>query len=235
MEKFRLSILALIVTIGLAACNQYTPKDASPNDGLNSNDGQALSYAYVKAQVFQPYCISCHSAVGGNPNGVNLETYANTIQNISKIQTEALTDGSMPPSNPIPTFAQTILKNWIAAGAPEEAPVSGPAATATPTPTPSPGTLQPTWQSLYTNIFQVRCITCHSGSKPPAGIDFTNQAWIINPANNVVIPGNPTQSRLYEAVTGTGTGITQMPPSGSLLTSAQISAIKTWIQNGATP
>ena len=112
-------ILVFIVSSFLAGCNAYTPKEVLNANGPGSVGGVSVSYEFVKAQVFQPYCISCHSSAGGNPNGVNLETYSNTIQNLAAIENQAITKGTMPPSHALPTSTQDILSQWIAAGAPE--------------------------------------------------------------------------------------------------------------------
>jgi mono/diheme cytochrome c family protein len=227
----RFLIFAVIIVIFLGHCNSYTPKATSPTQaGAATSIGQpgylVPTYEYVKAQVFQPYCLSCHSSAGGNPKGVNFETYSSTIRNLEGAETEAITDKTMPPSKAIPQEAQDLLKQWIDGGAPLNGVI------ATPNPTPNPSGTQSNWQSIFTNVFRPKCISCHSGTKPKAKIDLTNQAWIINLANGVIVPGNPNASLLVKALKGIG-GATKMPPGSSSIPAADFNAIQAWIKNGA--
>lgn len=86
----------------------------SPTPSPSSSGGQ-VSYAQVNSQIFTPQCVSCH----GNSGGVDLSTYSNVIQNLSKVQQQALTNKTMPPSGPLSASDQALLQSWISAGAPQ--------------------------------------------------------------------------------------------------------------------
>jgi mono/diheme cytochrome c family protein len=235
-----LLVLALLTSAVFVSCNSYTPKQTSTNDGNAAASGgqpgyTVPTYAYTFAQVFQPYCISCHSSAGGNSGGVNLETYSNTIQNLTNINSAVLVTQIMPPSHPIPALAQNILKEWINGGAPLNG-VTGPPSggSPTPTPTPPPGpqpsptppvAIQPTYTSLAQNIFTPKCISCHSAGGSQSNRPLDSYQAIIN--GGYVQSGNPSGSTLYQVISSG-----KMPP-GNPLNQAAVQALSAWITNGA--
>jgi len=79
-----------------------------------------------------------------------------------------------------------------------------------------------TW--LATNIFQPKCISCHSGGGAPDGYQLTSYSGAITQ----VTPGNSTGSNLYQQVLSGA-----MPQGGTALTAAQLNAMETWIDSGA--
>jgi len=85
---------------------------------------------------------------------------------------------------------------------------------------------QPVYSWLNTNVFQARCISCHSTAVANAGIDLSSYSRIL--ATGSVNPGNPNGSSMYVA-TLSGT----MPKTPPALSSAEVQAIFNWIQNGA--
>lgn len=69
---------------------------------------------------------------------------------------------------------------------------------------------------------------CHNASDHKEGYDFSDYAGVLAG----VKAGDANDSKIYETITATDDDI--MPPSPmSALTSAQISMIQTWINNGA--
>jgi mono/diheme cytochrome c family protein len=91
--------------------------------------------------------------------------------------------------------------------------------TATPTASPTPIT----FTQINQNILQPSCVSCHSGSSSPGGVDLSSYAGV----SAQVVSGNPGQSRLYQAVSN-GT----MPPGGAL-SQDKIQQISDWITAGA--
>jgi len=79
-----------------------------------------LRVTYLQVQpIFSQSCVSCHGAT--NPKkGVALDTFANVTKNIQGVQSEALTNKSMPPRSPLSASDQTLLQEWIGQGALEE-------------------------------------------------------------------------------------------------------------------
>jgi hypothetical protein len=110
------------------------------------------------------------------------------------------------------------------------------------------GELQPTLQSIQTNIFSPICAQagCHVGAGAPQGLmldsvdnsfqDLVGVASVELPAILRVDPGNPDNSYLVHKIEGRPTILgAQMPPNQPALSGSQITAIRTWIQNGANP
>jgi mono/diheme cytochrome c family protein len=97
---------------------------------------------------------------------------------------------------------------------------SVPAPPPTPTPTPAPAPTA-TFSSIYTNIIQPRCVSCHGGA---AGYTFTSYSGVMR----AVTPNSTSSSKLY---TATKSG--SMPASGSALTAQQLQNIADWINAGA--
>ncbi len=117
----------LALSLSVTACGyKHTglPGDSAANGPLGQ--GSSLSFTSVKAQVFQPYCIRCHSQAGGNKAGINLETYARVKPIITRVKA-AVNTNFMPQSGPLNDTSKAILNAWADAGAPE---------TATTSPTP---------------------------------------------------------------------------------------------------
>jgi mono/diheme cytochrome c family protein len=74
-------------------------------------------------------------------------------------------------------------------------------------------------------ILSRACYNCHGNGQKKGGWD------VQNALSQIISPGNPEGSMLYQALTGTG-GTQQMPPRKKL-SDAEINAVKTWISGGA--
>jgi mono/diheme cytochrome c family protein len=98
-------------------------------------------------------------------------------------------------------------------------PSASPSVTSTPTASPT----SVTFTQINQNILQPSCVSCHSGSSSPGGVDLSSYAGV----SAQVVSGNPGQSRLYQAVSN-GT----MPPGGAL-SQDKIQQISDWITAGA--
>ena len=82
-------------------------------------------------------------------------------------------------------------------------------------------------------ILSARCVPCHSGVKPPAGLSFTSResalkGGVSGPAFK---PGSADESLLVLKVTGKHG--TVMPPTGAPLTDDQVKTLRAWINEGA--
>ncbi len=92
-------------------------------------------------------------------------------------------------------------------------------------------------------IFDSKCTSCHSGSSPSSGMDLSDSSEIIDvasqdvPSMDRIEPGDKANSYLWHKIKGThssvgGAGAT-MPKGGGSLSSAQITLIGDWIDEGA--
>ena len=92
------------------------------------------------------------------------------------------------------------------------------------------GALAPTFASIQKNILQPKCNTCHAGARPAHGLDFSSYGGLVHSASHpdLVVPGQPERSGLIEALRHGN-----MPMNADPLSEDEISAISTWIANGA--
>ncbi len=136
MKHILLCILILLA-FGCGYNNTTLPEDSLNGSNQNLNTGnQSLDFATIKSQVFQGYCLRCHSLAGGNKGGINLEVYGNVNPLVQRISS-AVSSGFMPQSGTLPGPIKLLLLNWIQAGAPEFA-TSTPGDQNNPNPIPAP-------------------------------------------------------------------------------------------------
>ena len=73
---------------------------------------------------------------------------------------------------------------------------------------------------------------CHDVDRPEEGINPTSYASVMNGRETIVVPGNPSRSKLYESLIEDEID-ERMPPPPRSLTNAQIALIERWIREGA--
>lgn len=87
-------------------------------------------------------------------------------------------------------------------------------------------TISATYSSIYQNILQPKCISCHAGSGAPKGVDYSTYAKTMSTGS--VVTGSAATSKLHtRTIDGT------MPKNDSPLSGTETSTIQTWINNGA--
>src|SRR5258706_2445264 len=101
-------------------------------------------------------------------------------------------------------------------------------------PTPAPavqGTV--TFARDIQPIFEKTCWNCHGASLQLADLNLSTREGALKGGEHgaAIVPGNAQQSKLYRAVAGLDDIV--MPMEGPKLTAAEISAVKTWIDQGA--
>ena len=79
-------------------------------------------------------------------------------------------------------------------------------------------------------VFRAKCIMCHSGSAPQAGLDLQTAESALKGGKSgpVIQPGAPARSLLIERVVSKS-----MPPGPDKLTESEIAAIRGWIEKTA--
>lgn len=80
-----------------------------------------------------------------------------------------------------------------------------------------------TFSQVNQNVFQSSCVSCHSGSASPAGIDLST----FDGVSRQVVPGSPQQTKIYQEISDG-----KMPPTGAL-PQDQIQQVSDWITAGA--
>jgi len=107
--------------------------------------------------------------------------------------------------------------------------------------------VEATFSSIYSDIISIRCATsgCHDGSHPRLNMQTKENAYteLLNKTSSVgglkyIEPGLPNSSYFYLKIIPDGTGRekSRMPLDGGTngyLSSAQIDAIKEWIEDDA--
>lgn len=81
--------------------------------------------------------------------------------------------------------------------------------------------------ALSKNIFEKKCVGCHSGSAPEGDLDLSSYDKILG-NKGVVVLGQPDASSLYKEVKSG-----DMPMHGQPLSAGEVQAIGEWIAAGA--
>jgi hypothetical protein len=81
-------------------------------------------------------------------------------------------------------------------------------------------------------VLQNRCVACHNSKKTRGGLDLTTRTQFLAGGDNgpVVKPGDAERSSLYRMIHGPEP---KMPRQADPLTTAEVAAIKQWIDDGA--
>lgn len=255
--KAQASVLLIIIGLFLFGCNYTIIKGDRLIDGvqpfsLPTEQTALLSFSYVYEKVFQPKCISCH----GKAEGVSLESYEDIAVNILKIKRSVFETKSMPKRGELDKEEQAILWTWLDMGAPKDSvaagsevgdsngggPGLGDGSGDNPNPDregsgDSSGSpvlpLTATFSSISKNIFEPKCVSCHAVGKDAKRI-LLDKASLLNSPLELIVPGDADESGLIIAVERDDKN--RMPPEKegySKLSDAELTAMRTWIVNGA--
>jgi hypothetical protein len=95
---------------------------------------------------------------------------------------------------------------------------------------PKAAAQKPTFEKDVLPIFKSRCLSCHSGKTPKAGLDLsTHQSVLVGSDSGAVVRQSAAESSLlWEKIAGA-----KMPPKGPKLTAKQRGIIRVWINEGA--
>lgn len=102
--------------------------------------------------------------------------------------------------------------------------------------------LQPTFESIQANVFDISCATsgCHDNLSAMSSLDLSAGNSYANLANTLstqvptlyrIDPGFPDSSYLIKKLEGTATVGEQMPKGQPPLSQKDINVIREWIQN----
>ena len=87
-------------------------------------------------------------------------------------------------------------------------------------------------------ILEAQCLRCHQGPNAPAGLNLSNRDNALAAQNRrhhrFIVPGQPDQSLLLQAIARNGTHPKLMPRLTLSLTDDQIGVLREWIEDGAT-
>ena len=237
--NLRWAILLLPLLFFFNNCSQwpagFNVTDANGKNGFLALASLSNSYQSQALSILQSNCTSCHGATSGSGGVFNLTSPAHLVSIGLVVPGQpsqsglylAINGGGMPLGGALSTADQAVIYNWIAAGASASGGSGGNGGGGgSPTPTPTPiSSTAPTFSSIKANILQSNCVSCHSGSLPAGGYNFSTYGGV----RTAVDTGNPTFSLLYSKIQSG-----QMPPSpASPLSSDQANVILQWIEAGA--
>ncbi|MBF0297852.1 MAG: hypothetical protein HQK51_03985 [Oligoflexia bacterium] len=213
----------------MTSCNYRREKKIN-NESFEIADANDLnlSYKLVDDNIFTPKCVSCHGTAGG----VFLGSYESIVKNLQKIERVAIQEKTMPPMAPLSESERNLLSTWIKAGAPEHEGLG--VINENPIPTPPAPLIEAQFDSIKINIFDSKCIVCHSPTGTARDVLLNTKEDLLDSPRDLVIPRNSQESGLYIAVSRTDSGMMPPPDSGiPPLTLNEIDIIKQWIDNGA--
>ncbi len=187
--------------------------------------------------ILTKYCFTCHgqsspklgldfrtaaSALKGSHNGpVVVQGKPDESLLWKKVSTR-----QMPPAiygQKVPDADLETIRNWIAAGARFDAPIGDSARNAADQRARFDRELSP--------IFQARCVQCHGGEKPAAGLSLHTMSGVLKGSANgpVIVEGFSERSLLVRLVSNRA-----MPPKGAgmALAEQEVRSIREWIDRG---
>jgi formylglycine-generating enzyme required for sulfatase activity len=86
-------------------------------------------------------------------------------------------------------------------------------------------------------LLETSCVSCHGAERPKGGLQLNSRAGALKGGDNgpALVPGQPTQSRLYSATILAADHDDLMPPKskGGPLAKEQTELLRRWIEQGA--
>jgi hypothetical protein len=191
------------------------------------------------APLFNGKCVACHTGpksqaklemtsvaalLRGGASGPAIKPGAAA----KSLLMDKVTTGQMPPTKPKLSAPETdLLRQWIDAGAPEDA-----VAASRPVNRAAPVT-----EDDVLPILQVRCLECHGKRQQLAGLDLRTRASRLKGGKSGpgFVPGKPEESLIVKKIESGA-----MPPMDLLRdyavrppTAAEVDKLKAWIAAGA--
>lgn len=176
--------------------------------------------------ILQTTCYSCHGTIAsGGISQINDPAHLISAGLITPGNAttstiyDAIVKGRMPPGKMLNSADINVIKDWINAGA------TSPAVGSMPPP-PPPIPLAANFKSLDANVFQPKCVACHSATLAKDGVRIDTYTNVLK----YVVKGNASQSKIYK-ISRDG----EMPPRPNpVLTSEELMYLSQWINSGAT-
>lgn len=217
----------VLLLLAVSACS-YREEKTRIQDGRLTGEGW---YAWIDRTVFVPRCVECHGGAKVAAR-VDLSSYKAVME--SRIVTpgepersplyEAVLENRMPKGPALSAGQIERIKAWILAGAPGNTDDVEP----TPIPEPKP---EATYAWLAKNLFEPRCLRCHTGEKAKGDVDLSTYQSLMASEGltlNPVEPGEPQNSGLWDQVEAE-----LMPPGPDKVSNDIRAALAEWIRKGA--
>lgn len=206
----------------LTTCTDNTNPGGNGSGGTGDNIVERACFARDILPVIVSHCATagCHDAIS-HKEGYNLTTYSSIRNSVSPgspsnsrlYRSITLSGGEnkMPPSGSPQLTAASIdsIRKWITYGALNE---NCGEVCDTVSPVTFSGSIWP--------VIQSTCSGCHSGASPSGNVLLASYNNVATVASNGLLVKS-----LH------GTGVTKMPPAGSLST-CRIRQFELWVKNG---
>ena len=208
-------------------------------------------FSILKSRIFEPKCMGCHKAGpdGGGRSKVRLDNVAAMIAKGTIVPGDplkgtllvSLTRESTPEKAKMPKDADALtdgelstIRLWIQEGAKDDSTPVPP-----PVDPPPPPTIEATWVSLKKNVFDSKCLRCHtaqkpSGEPPDGDVNFDSLEELLKSPREAVVKGNAAESGII-IFTTIDDPEKRMPDGEAPLPAAVIELIRKWINDGAKP
>lgn len=114
--------LLFLALIGISGCSYHHTTDGhteTPPSGFQNPNGsgdQIITFADVKAVVFDQSCTECHARKSEYPD---FTTYASVKEYAPEIVDRVFVEENMPPKTQLTDLQKQILKTWLDNGSPE--------------------------------------------------------------------------------------------------------------------
>ena len=198
------------------------------NGGGDQCDTLNVTYNGSVLPIFDQYCLSCHS--GASPQGgINLEDYS-VVAQLAENGTLLGAIRHDPGYSPMPQGGDKLsdcdiakIEIWV-----RDTTFNEPGPGGIPC---DPDTVY--FQNTILPLLQSSCgiIGCHDPGTASDGVVLTSYQSIME--SNVVDPGDPTGSDLYEVLVEIDPDKRMPPPPNQPLNSEQITSVFKWIEQGA--
>jgi cytochrome c553 len=203
------TLVFLMLILSLTACGE--------RGSLQFKDRRLLTleanpdFNSIRQEVLLPHCISCHQ---------DYDRYQGSLAQLELILAEVESD-RMPKGKPaLNQHLKRMLREWVAAGAPEGSPVTG---------NGSGGT---NWSTVAATILAPKCIRCHNPEGEVPFIDLTSRQALWQQRKRLLNFEDPAASYLLEVIQDPDE---PMPPKNSNinpLTESEIATLREWITLG---
>jgi mono/diheme cytochrome c family protein len=227
---FLLPGLAFCLFLMYSGCkhepDDYIP-DPDPNPDTTACDTGNITYAGAVYPILDQYCISCHG--GANPSGgldfTNYSQVAFVAENGALIGAIKHMQGYSPMpqnSNQLDSCKIRQIEIWI-----RDTTFTPPPDTTHPC---DPDTIYFEMDVLPILLSSCGKSGCHDATAQE-GIRLDSYAAVM--ASDVVKPGDPNDSELFEKITENDPDKIMPPPPDTPLDPAQIEILRKWIAQGA--
>ncbi len=227
IKKLILSLLttALLVSCGNSFETTQDPQQLGRSEPVDGNQN-TIVFADIKSRILETHCLSCHSSY----------SEYDTFNAVKEAAMGTISSGRMPKnSSPLSNELKTLMRNWLATGAPETI-ADGPSGDTDTTgdndnnPSPPLDILEPKWSSISQKIIGPKCMRCHG---PDTFLPLATRQDFFNQRDELLNDFEDVEDS--ELIKRLQSPSNPMPPAWSgldMLTTEEINIIIQWVEQG---